>query len=103
MPEDTHPSTHPQLPPTTEDDRVAWLRLLRSRRVGPATFWRLMAEHGSAQVALEALPEVARAAGMSSYELCPTGVVQAEMRTAKAAGARLVCLGDPSYPAHLAS
>ena len=48
MAEDKHPSTHPPLPPTTEDDRVSWLRLLRSRRVGPSTFYRLMAEHGSA-------------------------------------------------------
>ncbi|MEQ8898232.1 MAG: DNA-protecting protein DprA, partial [Roseovarius sp.] len=39
MSEDTHPSTHPPLPPTTEDDRISWLRLLRSRRVGPSTFY----------------------------------------------------------------
>ncbi len=38
MPEGLHPSTHPPLPPTTEDDRVLWLRLLRSRRVGIAIF-----------------------------------------------------------------
>ena len=57
MPRTTHPSTHPPLPPTTEDDRVSWLRLLRSRRVGPATFHRLLSEHGTAQAALNALPE----------------------------------------------
>ena len=57
---ETHPSTHPPLPPTTEDDRVAWLRLLRSRRVGPGTFYRLLAEHGSAQAALAALPAAQR-------------------------------------------
>ena len=68
---DTHPSTHPLLPPTTEDDRVSWLRLLRSRRVGPATFYRLMGEHGSADAALAALPEVARAAGVSDYAPVP--------------------------------
>ena len=54
MPEDTHPSTHPPLPPTTEDDRLSWLRLLRSRRVGNATFFRLMGEYGSASAALAA-------------------------------------------------
>ena len=51
-------STHPPLPPTSEDDRFAWLRLLRSRRVGPATFWRLLSEHGTALAALDALPQV---------------------------------------------
>ncbi|MFO7770386.1 MAG: DNA-processing protein DprA [Roseovarius gahaiensis] len=101
MPEDTHPSTHPPLPPTTEDDRVSWLRLLRSRRVGPSTFYRLMGEHGSAQAALAALPDVAQAAGVENYSPCPEGVAQAELRAAKAAGARMICIGDPHYPADL--
>ena len=102
MPEETHPSTHPQLPPTTEDDRVAWLRLLRSRRVGPATFRRLMQEHGSAQAALEALPEVARAAGVEKYTPCPIGVAEAELKAGAALGARLIFIGTPDYPALLA-
>ncbi|MEX1236126.1 MAG: DNA-processing protein DprA [Roseovarius sp.] len=95
---ETHPSTHPPLPPTTEDDRVSWLRLLRSRRVGVATFYRLLAEHGTAQAALAALPEVAKAAGMDDYTTCPEGVVLAEMRAARMAGALLICVTDPLYP-----
>ena len=95
-------STHPPLPPTTEDDRVSWLRLLRSSRVGPTTFSRLMAEHGSAAAALEALPDVARAAGVTDYHPCPTGVAVAELKAGRAAGAVMVCIGDPAYPASLA-
>ena len=99
MSEDTHPSsTHPPLPPTTEGDRVSWLRLLRSRRVGPSTFSRLLAEHGSAQAALVALPDVAAAAGVADYSPCPEGVVLAELKAARAANARMICLGDPDYP-----
>src|SRR6056297_153955 len=99
MSEDTHPSsTHPPLPPTTEGDRVSWLRLLRSRRVGPSTFYRLLAEHGSAQAALVALPDVAAAAGVADYSPCPEGVVLAELKAARAANARMICLGDPDYP-----
>ena len=101
MPGDTHPSTHPPLPPTTEDDRVAWLRLLRSRRVGPTTFHRLLAEHGSAAAALEALPEVARAAGVTDYTPCPIGVAEAELRAARAAGADMLTFQDAAYPAAL--
>ncbi|MEO3415525.1 DNA-processing protein DprA [Roseovarius sp. CAU 1744] len=96
-----HPSTHPPLPPTTEDDRISWLRLLRSRRVGPSTFFRLMHEHGTAQAALEALPEVARAAGVKEYEICPEGVVLAELKAARDAGAQLVCAGSDAYPPDL--
>ena len=101
MPDRNHPSTHPPLPPTTEDDRVTWLRLLRSRRVGPGTFHRLLSDHGSVSAALDALPEVARAAGVSDYRVCPAGVAEAELRAGHAAGARLVTFADPAYPAAL--
>lgn len=101
MPEVTHPSTHPSLPPTTEDDRVSWLRLLRSRRVGPATFHRLLSEHGSAQAALAALPEVARAAGVADYTACPLGVAEAELRAGRAAGARMITFANPEFPIRL--
>ncbi|WP_306115470.1 MULTISPECIES: DNA-processing protein DprA [unclassified Roseovarius] len=96
-----HPSTHPPLPPTTEDDRISWLRLLRSRRVGPSTFYRLLNEHVTAQAALEALPDVAAAAGVKDYQTCPEGVVLAEIRAAKAAGAQMICAGTPDYPRDL--
>ncbi|WP_171173568.1 DNA-processing protein DprA [Ruegeria sp. HKCCD8929] len=101
MAEEQLSSYHPPLPPTTEEDRFSWLRLLRSRKVGPATFRRLMREHGTAQNALAALPEMARAAGIEGYEICPPGVVEAELKAAKAVRARLLCLGDPDYPKHL--
>lgn len=95
-------STHPPIPPTSEDDGFARLRLLRSRRVGISTYKRLLIEHGTAQNALAALPEVARAAGVAQYQICPEAVIHAELRAAKAAGARLVAQGDPRYPADLA-
>ncbi|MDA7425476.1 DNA-processing protein DprA [Thalassococcus lentus] len=103
MRDDSYSSTHPPLPPTTEDDRVLWLRLLRSRRVGVATFWRLLKEHGTAAAALEALPDVARAAGVQKYQICPEAVVHAELKAARAHGARLICQGDPHYPNDLAT
>ncbi len=98
---ETHLSTHPPLPPTTEDDRVSWLRLLRSRRVGPTTFHRMMAEHGTAAAALAALPDVARAAGIENYEACPLPVALAELKAGRKLGARLILARDPDYPADL--
>ncbi|NCU20628.1 hypothetical protein EOM89_07800, partial [Candidatus Falkowbacteria bacterium] len=35
-------------PPTSEEDDLSVLRLIRSRRVGATTYHRLIAEHGSA-------------------------------------------------------
>ncbi len=98
---DYHPSTHPPRPPTTEGERLAWLRLLRSRRVGIATFYRMLHEHGTATAALAALPEVAAGAGVTDYRPCPEGVATKEMKAARQAGARMICIGTPDYPAAL--
>ncbi|MEP3676077.1 DNA-processing protein DprA [Sulfitobacter sp.] len=101
--EDHNPSsTHPPLPPNPEDEQFARLRLLRSRRVGISTYKRLLIEHGTAQNALAALPEVARAAGVTGYEICPEGVVRAELRAAHTSGAQLLHIGHPDYPTSLA-
>ena len=59
------------------EDPLLWLRLIRSRKVGPATFHRLMADHGGAEAALAALPGIAAAAGVVDYALCPIEVVRA--------------------------
>ncbi|MEL6573368.1 MAG: DNA-processing protein DprA [Pseudomonadota bacterium] len=95
------PSNHPPLPPTTEDDLIARLRLLRSRRVGPATYRRLIGEHGSAAAALAALPEVARAAGETDYRPCELDRIEAELKAARRCGAVLMGEDHPDYPSDL--
>lgn len=85
-------------PPVGEEERIDWLRLLRSRRVGVATFMRLLHEHGSAREALRALPHVARAAGVEGYAPCPEGVALAEYKAGLAQGARLLLRGEDAYP-----
>lgn len=92
---------HPA-PPADNADRLARLRLIRSRRVGPATFRRLLAEHGSAEAALAALPDVAKNAGVATYEVCSDAAAMAEVKAARRLGARMLSLGDPGYPTHLA-
>jgi len=101
MIEDEISSTHPPLLPTTEDDRINHLRLLRSRRVGPVTYRRLLAEHGSASAALDALPHIAKDAGVPDYQICPEGVVLAEIKAGRSAKARLVFAGEPDFPTPL--
>ena len=83
------------------EDGLASLRLIRSRKVGPATFHRLLAEHGSAEAALAALPEMARAAGIEDYAPCPISVAEAEIEAGRRAGARLLTWDHPDYPARL--
>lgn len=88
-------------PPPETGDPFDVLRLIRSHRVGPSTFHRLIAEHGTAAAALAELPAIARAAGVSDYAPCPTGVIAAEIAAGRRAGARLVTWGAPDYPAML--
>lgn len=103
MTEDTLSSTHPLLPPTQEDDRISWLRLLRSYRVGISTFYRLMSEHGDANTALQALPQIARDAGVRSYRVCSAQAAQDEYRKGYDLGARMICRGEAEYPKGLAA
>ena len=63
--------------PQSDDERLAWLRLIRSRRVGITTFFRLLHEHGTAARALEALTEIARAAGVRNYAACAPDAARA--------------------------
>lgn len=90
--------SNPTHPTPRKDDRLDRLRLVRSRRVGAVTYHRLLAEHGSARAALQALPEIAKAAGVEEYEVCPLGVVQAELKQGRALGATLLVHGQPDYP-----
>ncbi|MCB1397310.1 MAG: DNA-protecting protein DprA [Rhodobacter sp.] len=96
-------SPTPFTPPTTEEDRLSWLRLIRSHRVGATTFLRLMGEHGTAGAALDALPAIARHAGVDGYSPCPADIARRELEAGRRKGARLLCLGEADYPAALAA
>ncbi|GFE65293.1 DNA-processing protein DprA [Litoreibacter roseus] len=92
-------STPPPLaPPQTQGDLVSWLRLIRSRRVGVATFFRLLNEYGSAAAALDALPGIASAAGVQKYTPCSDDAARRELAHGKRLGARPVCFGAADYP-----
>ncbi len=82
----------------TEDGAEVWLQLIRSRRVGPATFHRLVAEHGGVGAALAALPMVAQAAGVEGYAVCPAEVARHELAAGRVKGAQLLLWGRPGYP-----
>lgn len=83
----------------SDRQRLAWLRLIRTPNVGPASFRGLINRFGSAQTALDMLPELMQAAGSRRTVLIPDeSEVLREMDHAARFGARFVCLGDPDYP-----
>lgn len=79
------------------------LRLARAEGVGPVLFRRLLHRFGTAAAAIEALPGLARAGGRKAPPRVPGhAVAERERERAEAAGAVLVFLGTPAYPALLA-
>ncbi len=85
-------------PPQGVEDILDCLRLIRSPRVGPATYLRLLEEHGSAPAALAALPEIAAKAGVKNYAPCPAQRAVREYESGLKIGARLICIGMADYP-----
>jgi len=84
-----------------ENQRRAWLRLIRTENVGPATFRMLINRFGSAEAALENLPELARKGGARRIRIPAEADIEAEMEAARRMGARFIAIGEPHYPALL--
>ncbi|MGO4437506.1 DNA-processing protein DprA [Rhizobium sp. RAF56] len=83
----------------TEKQRIAWLRLIRSDNVGPATFRDLINHFGSAEAALAALPELSQRGGATrAIRVASVDDAQRELEAADRFGARFVGIGEPDYP-----
>nr|WP_306228857.1 DNA-processing protein DprA [Aurantimonas sp. CSK15Z-1] len=83
----------------TDSQRLAWLRLIRSENVGPATFRALINRFGTAEAALDALPGLAERGGSRRrIRIESAEAVEREMAAAAKMGARFVCRGEPGYP-----
>lgn len=85
-----------------EADRIARLRLIRSERIGPITYFHLLERFGSAQAALDALPDLAMRGGGKAPRVASKAEVEREMAAVAKAGARQLFLGLPPYPNLLA-
>lgn len=87
----------------TDAERFARLRLARTDQIGPVTFRQLLERFGSAERALEALPDLIRRGGAHGHSLVPVERIETEMEAGERAGARLIVLGDADYPEMLAA
>ena len=94
-------SAHSISAPKNMADAHARLQLLRSRRVGPATYFRLMEEYGDAEAALDALPKIAAESGVKGYTVCPLGVIKAEFKSSTSLGFKPLFYGEAHYPTPL--
>lgn len=90
--------------PSTDNERLDWLRLARSENIGPITFYQLLNRFGSVTEAIEHLPELASKGGKGK----PITVVkredaEQEFAAHSKAGGHLITVLDLSYPKMLAS
>jgi DNA processing protein len=87
----------------TDEQRVDWLRLIRSDNVGPRTFRSLINHFGSARGALERLPDLAQRGGAARrLRICSAEDAEAEIAAGKNIGVSLVAPTEPGYPPRLA-
>lgn len=87
----------------TDDERRERLRLFRSENVGPITYRQLLGHYGSADAALDALPELARRGRGRKIKICPADAAMEELEALDRLGAKLLTLGEPAYPSPLAA
>ena len=85
----------------TDEQRLDWLRLIRSQNVGPRTFRSLINHFGGARAALEALPSLARRGGGAAPQICSRDAAEREMDAARELGVTLIAIGEAGYPERL--
>jgi DNA processing protein len=82
----------------TDEQRLDWLRLIRSENVGPRTFRALVNQYGGAAAALDALPDLARRGGRLLLKVCSRAEAEKELTAAARLGVRFIAMGEPDYP-----
>ena len=86
----------------SDQERVSLVQLARTEGVGAITFHRLMQRFGSATETLNALPDMAKAAGKrNGLTVFSKAKAEDEIARLTRLGARYVAFGDGEYPALL--
>lgn len=84
------------------DPRLARLRLIRTPTIGPVTYRQLLARFGSAERAIEALPDLAARGGGKPPRIADATTVEREIARVEKLGARYLFIDDADYPPLLA-
>jgi DNA processing protein len=85
----------------SQEDAFARIRLLRSPNVGPVSFRQLLRRFGSAEAAVEALPDLAQRGG-AAYRAAAPETIAEEISQVRRARAKYLFHDQPDYPALLA-
>ncbi len=80
-----------------DDNKINWLRLIRSEKVGPVTFWELINRYGTAKEALDALAQGIRQ-GNHKYRLASEEETIKELEAHRKKGIQLLAAFEPTFP-----
>jgi DNA processing protein len=83
--------------------RRAWLRLSRTQNVGAVTFVQLIARFGSAEAALDALPNLVRRGGGDKLRVPSNDELDREIGALHKLGGRMLASCEPEFPRGLAA
>lgn len=81
----------------TDDQKLDWIRLIRTESIGPRTFQTLLNRFGGARAVLEALPDLLKAQN-KTIKICSQADAEREFETARRYGVTYLALGEPEYP-----
>lgn len=84
-----------------QEEAFARIRLLRSPNIGPVSYRQLLARFGSAEAAIEALPDLAQRGG-SAYVAARPEIIAEEISQVRRARAKYLFHDQPGYPRLLA-
>lgn len=94
--------THPCATELDDQEKISWLRLIRTENVGPMTFFQLLDTYGSATRALEALPGLSRKGGrLKDLRITSKDSVLSEIDRLESLGGRFVYATETAYPVSL--
>jgi DNA processing protein len=81
------------------EERIDWLRLIRTENVGPVTFFQMLERYGGAQAAIAAIPGLSVRGGRAKpLRPVPKAAAEREIERLTALGARLVAWPEADYP-----
>ena len=89
--------------PATDVERLARLQLYRTRDVGPATFRTFLNKFGSAEKALDALPEFACRGRRKKFTTFTAEDALRQIDDTQQVGGTMLHLGEPRFPKLLAA
>ena len=81
----------------SQEEAFARIRLLRSPNVGPVSYRQLLRRFGTAEKAVEALPDLARRGGAAYRPAAPETIAE-EISQVRRAKAKYLFHDQPDYP-----